>query len=40
MKPIQFLIEKAREGGYIARATGESIFTEGNTVEEVKRNIS
>lgn len=39
MKEIIFLIEEAIEGGFTARALGESIFTEGDTVEEVKLNI-
>jgi predicted RNase H-like HicB family nuclease len=34
-----FLIEEAMEGGYTARALGESIFTEGDTLEELKNNI-
>jgi len=39
MNEIIFLIEEAAEGGYTARALGESIFTEGETFEETKRNI-
>jgi hypothetical protein len=34
-----FLIEEAIEGGYTARALGESIFTEGDTLTELKNNI-
>ena len=34
-----FLVEEALEGGYTARALGESIFTEGDTLEELKTNI-
>ena len=34
-----FLVEEAFEGGYTARALGESIFTEGDTLEELKANI-
>ena len=34
-----FLVEDAMEGGYTARALGESIFTEGETIEELKNNI-
>ena len=34
-----FLIEEAVEGGYTARALGESIFTEGDTLDELKTNI-
>ena len=39
MKEIVFLINEAEEGGYTARALGESIFTEAETMEELKRNI-
>ena len=39
MTEIIFLIEEALEGGYTARALGESIFTEAETMEELKVNI-
>jgi predicted RNase H-like HicB family nuclease len=39
MNEIIFLIEEAPEGGYNARALGESIFTQGETFEETKKNI-
>jgi len=39
MNEIIFLIEEAPEGGYTARALGESVFTEGETLEEMKKNI-
>ncbi len=39
MKEIIFLIEDDPEGGYNAQALGYSIFTEGETVEELKENI-
>lgn len=39
MNEIIFLIEEVPEGGYIARAIGESIFTEGETLKETKKNI-
>ncbi len=39
MKELIFLIEEAVEGGYTTKALGESIFTEGDTLEEVKSNI-
>lgn len=39
MNEIIFLIEEASEGGYTAKALGESIFTEGETFEETKKNI-
>ena len=34
-----FLVEDSPEGGYEARALGESIFTEGDSLEELKLNI-
>jgi predicted RNase H-like HicB family nuclease len=36
MNEIIFVIEEAEEGGYNARALGESIFTQGETMEELK----
>lgn len=39
MNEIIFLIEEEPEGGYIARALGEGVFTEGETLEETKKNI-
>jgi predicted RNase H-like HicB family nuclease len=39
MTEIIFLIEEAPEGGFTARALGESIFTEGETLEETRKNI-
>lgn len=39
MNEIIFLIEDEPEGGYNAQALGHSIFTQGETVEEIKQNI-
>ena len=39
MNEIFFLVEEALEGGYVAKAIGESIFTEADTMEELKVNI-
>jgi predicted RNase H-like HicB family nuclease len=39
MNEIIFLIEEDPEGGYNAQALGFSIFTQGETVEELKANI-
>ena len=39
MDEIVFLVEEDPEGGYTARALGESVFTEGDTEEEVARNV-
>lgn len=36
---IIFTVSEAPEGGYTVRALGYSIFTEGDTIDEVKRNI-
>ena len=30
MEPVIFLVEKAEEGGYNAKAAGHSIFTQGD----------
>lgn len=34
-----FLIEDAPEGGFIAKALSESIFTEADDLDQLKRNI-
>lgn len=34
MNEVFFLVEEAIEGGYTAKALGESIFCEGETMEE------
>jgi predicted RNase H-like HicB family nuclease len=39
MTEITFLVQEAEEGGYTARALGKSIFTEGETMLELKSNI-
>jgi hypothetical protein len=39
MNEIFFLVEEAIDGGYNARAIGESIYTEGDSLEELKTNI-
>jgi predicted RNase H-like HicB family nuclease len=39
MKEIIFIIEEDPEGGYNAQDLGYSIFTEGETKEELKKNI-
>jgi len=39
VKEIIFLIEEDPEGGYTAKALEHSIFTEGETLEEIKKNI-
>jgi hypothetical protein len=39
MNEIIFLVEKADEGGFNARALGESIFTDADSLEELKENL-
>ena len=39
MTEIIFLVEEAPEGGYTARALGESIFTEAEDLEGLERNV-
>ncbi len=39
VKEIIFLVEEDPEGGYTAKALEHSIFTEGETLEEIKKNI-
>ena len=40
MKEIVFQVEESQEGGYFARAVNHSIFTEGDTLPELKTMIS
>lgn len=39
MNELIFLVEEAPAGGYVARALGESIFTEANDAATLKENI-
>ena len=39
MKEIFFVVEEALEGGFIAKALGESIYTEAETIEELRVNV-
>lgn len=39
MNEIIFLVTEAPEGGYCARALGESIFTEADTLDALRANI-
>jgi predicted RNase H-like HicB family nuclease len=39
MNEIIFVVEESLDGGYEAKALGESIFTEGETLEELRINI-
>lgn len=38
-RTIQFFIEKAEEGGYYAKAVLFPIFTQGETLDEIVKNI-
>lgn len=39
MNELIFLVEEAPEGGFTAKALGESIFTEADTMDELKTMI-
>jgi hypothetical protein len=39
MNEIIFLIEEAAEGGFTARALGESIFTEADTLDALRQQV-
>lgn len=39
MTELIFLVEEAAKGGYVARAFDASIFTEGDDLESLERNV-
>ncbi len=39
MTEIIFIVEESPEGGYEARALDQSIFTDGDTIEELRQNV-
>jgi len=39
MSEIIFIVENSDEGGYTAKSLSYSIYTEGETLEELKENI-
>lgn len=39
MNEIIFTVEESPEGGYTARALGESIFTEADDLETLRQNV-
>ncbi|MHB8523410.1 MAG: 2-oxoisovalerate dehydrogenase [Limisphaerales bacterium] len=39
MSEIIFEVREAEEGGYVARALGHAIFTEGDTEEKLRQNV-
>jgi predicted RNase H-like HicB family nuclease len=40
MQELVFEITQESDGGYVAEALGEGIFTEGDTWEELRRNVA
>ncbi len=38
-KEITFIVHEAEEGGYYAESVGVAIFSEGDTIPELKDNI-
>ena len=39
MNEIMFVVEEAPEGGWMARALGESIFTEADDIESLHQQV-
>lgn len=39
MSELIFMVEEAADGGYTARALGESIFTEADTLEDLRGKV-
>jgi hypothetical protein len=39
MDEIIFLVEESNEGGYTAKALGESIFTEADSLEQLREMV-
>ena len=39
MSELVFLVEEDPDGGYTARALGESIVTEGDDINELRENV-
>jgi hypothetical protein len=39
MNEVIFLVEEAPEGGYTARSLGHSIFTEAETLDDLRANV-
>lgn len=39
MSEIVFLVEEAADGGFSARALGESIFTQADTFEDLREQV-
>ena len=39
MSEVIFIVEEAPEGGYTARALGEAVFTEADTIAQIEDNV-
>ena len=39
MTELLFMVEEEADGGFVASAVGESIVTEGDTIEELRKNV-
>lgn len=39
MNEIIFVVEASPEGGYLAKAAGESIFTEADTIDQLHEQV-
>jgi predicted RNase H-like HicB family nuclease len=39
VRELIFMVEEDPEGGFTARSLGEAIFTQGESIEEIKNNI-
>jgi hypothetical protein len=39
MSEIIFLVEEAPEGGFLARAAGESIFTQAESIDDLRQQV-
>ena len=39
MEELIFIVEEAPEGGYVARALGQAIFTEADDVESLEAHV-
>ena len=40
MQEIIFIVKESEEGGYLASALNESIFTNGESLQELKKNVT
>ena len=40
MSELIFMVEEAPEGGYTARALGEAIFTEADSMEDLRKQVA